>query len=139
MNGEWMYYHENGQKKLKGHYKNGDGSYLENWPDSLSVISISPPFDGRSGRWSGWYEDGQKEGEGTYKDGEYRTTSWHRNGQKWNEIHGDGDFFRLTWFDKGQKYREVTSKDGELISIKCWDEDRNECEECSVLSWEGCK
>ena len=61
MNGEWTYYHENGQFHAQGRFIDGDGGN----PSEISGI----PFNGRSGTWKFWYENGQKWIEGTYKDG----------------------------------------------------------------------
>ena len=150
MNGEWTYYHENGQIHGEGRFIDGDGSNLS----ELSGI----PFNGRSGRWKFWYENGQKwtEGtfkgidedgypakdgkytvwyengqrwtEGTYKDGELDGlwTSWYKNGQKEKEgTYKDGKLHGLLtgWHENGQKSLEGTYKDGELISSKIWNED----------------
>ena len=123
MNGEWTYYHENGQIHGEGRFIDGDGSNLS----ELSGI----PFNGRSGRWKFWYENGQKEGEGIYKDGKEDGlfTYWNENGQKWREgtfKDGELDGKWTVWNENGQKKVEQTYKDGSLISSKCWDQDGNE-------------
>ena len=82
MNGKWTYYHENGQFRAQGRFIDGDGSTPDGvYPDWMadSLISILPPFDGRSGKWMFWYENGQKKSEATYKDGELIEETW------WNE------------------------------------------------------
>ena len=99
MNGEWTYYHENGQFHAQGRFIDGDGGN----PSEISGI----PFNGRSGTWKFWYENGQKKREGTFKDGEL------------NELW-------TVWYENGQKDYEITYMDGILISEKCWDEDGNE-------------
>ena len=99
MNGEWTYYHENGQIYVQGRFIDGDGSNLS----ELSGI----PFNGRTGRWTSWHENGQKEAEGTYKDGEL-----------------DGKW--TYWYDNGRKQWERTYKDGKWIKEIRWDEDGNE-------------
>jgi antitoxin component YwqK of YwqJK toxin-antitoxin module len=48
MEGLRTFWHENGQKKSEGEYKDGE----------------------REGLWTFWHENGQKEKEGEYKDGE---------------------------------------------------------------------
>ena len=84
MNGLWKYYYENGQIRHQGSFVNGDGSYPDNYSDSLKLKY--PPFGGRKGRWTGWYENGQKKEEGTYKDG-FR----HGNWTYYTEV-GDGKY-----------------------------------------------
>jgi len=42
----------------------------------------------------------------------------------------------MTQHDDLQAIANILRRDS-MISIKCWDEDGNECE-CSVL-WQGCK
>jgi len=84
MNGLWKYYYENGQIRYQGSFVNGDGSYPDNYSDSLKLKY--PPFGGRKGRWTGWYENGQKKEEGTYKDG-FR----HGNWTYYTEV-GDGKY-----------------------------------------------
>ena len=129
MNGEWTYYHENGQIREQGRFIDGDGSTPDGvYPDWMadSLISILPPFDGRSGKWTYWYGDGQKRSEGTYKDGKWDglLTEWYETGQKERETtYKDGEYDGLYtgWYDNGQKFWEDTYKDGELISSKCWD------------------
>ena len=89
MNGLWKYYYENGQIRYQGSFVNGDGSYPDNYSDSLKLKY--PPFGGRKSRWTGWYENGQKKEEGTYKDG-FRHGNWtyYTDGvELWGEIpHG---------------------------------------------------
>ena len=105
MNGEWTYYHENGQIMSKGNYKNGDGSYPDSFTDEYK--KEYPPYGGRNGKWTYWFWNGQKINEGTYKD------------SKW-----DGKWTQ--WYENGQKSSEKTYKDGKMISKECWDEDGNE-------------
>ena len=129
MNGEWTYYHENGQIREQGRFIDGDGNTPDGvYPDWMadSLISILPPFDGRSGQWTYWDGDGQKRSEGTYKDGKWDglLTEWYETGQKERETtYKDGEYDGLYtgWYDNGQKFWEDTYKDGELISSKCWD------------------
>ena len=134
MNGEWTYYHENGQIREQGRFIDGDGSTPDGvYPDWMadSLISILPPFDGRSGKWTYWYGDGQKRSEGTYKDGKFdgKLTEWYETGQKERETtYKDGNLNGkwTHWFENGQKGIEGTYKDGELIEETYWNEDGNE-------------
>ena len=146
MNGEWTYYHENGQFHAQGRFIDGDGSN----PSELTGI----PFNGRSGRWKFWYENGQKSTEGTYRNGNLigKYTEWHKNGQKsgegpfkngkmdgkwtwWYENgnmreegtfkDGEPDGLYTEWYENGQKMSEGTYKDGEIIRTTWWDENGN--------------
>jgi len=150
MYGNWRYYYENGQIKHQGYYVNGDGSYFDNYPDSLKLKF--PPSDGRSGKWTEWYENGQKKSEETWKNGkaEGLITGWHKNGQKkiegtfkdgklnglnvgWYENgqkNGKGTFkdgkpdgLHTIWYQNGQKKSEASFEDGIFISGKDWYED----------------
>ena len=71
-----------------------------------------------SGKVFSLYDDGNKESEWTLKDGRL-------------------DGLSTYWDRKEQLDTKRTYKNGELISQKCWDEDRNECD-CSDLG-RGCK
>ena len=161
MNGEWTYYHENGQIHAQGRFIDGDGSN----PSELTGI----PFNGRSGRWKFWYENGQKSTEGTYRNGNLigKYEKWFKNGtEKWEEYNNDDgtrDSTKLTilwyengqkqfegywkntddttsvwdgkyteWYENGQKGLEVTFKDGELIESTHWDEDGNKQEQTYI-------
>ena len=57
-----VFYYENGQKRLEGHY-NADGK--------------------KDGKWVYWYENGNKWSEGYFTNGldDKRRTAWHENGQ----------------------------------------------------------
>jgi hypothetical protein len=74
----------------------------------LYEVNSDKPF---SGEGVSYYSNGQKREEGTLKDGE--------RDRKWTG-----------WYENGQKSGEGTFKDGSLISVKCWDQDGDECE-CS--------
>ena len=103
-------WHENGQKRWEGTYKNGE----------------------QDGVWTYWYENGQKSEEKTYKDGEeIDSTDWeyYSNGQKkkeqtWKDGEMDGKWTK--WYENGQKRYEETYKDGKEIEWTWWDEDGNE-------------
>jgi len=72
LEGEWTYWHENGQKSAKGIYKDGID-------DGLSMR---------------WYDNGQKKAEGTLKNGKRDglIITWYENGQlKSKETYKDGD------------------------------------------------
>ena len=110
MNGEWTYYHENGQIHGEGRFIDGDGSNLS----ELSGV----PFNGRTGRWNVWFKNGQKESEGTYKNGKEdgKWTRWYENGQKRVEKnYKDGEEIGSTdweYYSNGQKRVERNYKDG---------------------------
>ena len=124
MNGEWTYYHENGQIRAQGRFINGDGSYPDDYPDSLK--SIYPPIDGRSGKWTEWWPNGQKRYAGTFKDGEQdgKSTYWSPDSKESSELFWkDGQAWdgKLTfWYENGQKEVEATFKDGKLGGLETW-------------------
>jgi len=164
MNGEWTYYHENGQIMSKGNYKNGDGSYPDDYPDSLK--SIYPPIDGRSGKWTEWWPNGQKKLAVTIKDGEVdgkstywspdskesseffwkdgqpwdgKLTFWYENGQKEAEAtfkDGKENGLFTKWYENGHKEFEKTYKDGELIERLLWYENGQKAAEVTYKDGE---
>jgi len=65
-------WHENGQKKIEGKYKDGE----------------------KDGRWTSWWQHGQKQEEGTYKNGKKDGlwTQWRIQGPIYSEkIYRDGE------------------------------------------------
>jgi len=91
------------------------------------------------GKHESWLDDGTKEWEYYFIDDGTRdstklTTRWYESGQKWyegyiktlNDTTSVWNGLYTTWYENGQKKWEGTYKDGERISIKCWDEDGNE-------------
>ena len=108
-------YHDDGQKKSEGTYKNGE----------------------KYGLWTSWYKNGQKEFERTFKDGnkDGLYTQWYVSGQKRVEgTYKDGkkDGKWTKWYENGQKKSEEIFKDGKLISEKDWYEDGSENESYRV-------
>jgi len=107
-NGEFEFYHSNGQLSDIGSYKDGDGSDLGN---------TGVPRNGRIGTWKSYYENGQLRVDRTYKDGKldgpYK--SYYENGQLWEDgTYKDGkregpfkDYSPI-----GKFYEEGTYKDG---------------------------
>ena len=74
-NGEFEFYHSNGQLHGSGSYKDGDGS-------DLGGTGISK--NGREGPWKWYYENGQLKEEGTFKNGKEEDGPWkwyYENGQ----------------------------------------------------------
>ena len=121
MNGHWMYYYENGQIRFQGRFINGDGSYPDDYPDSLKYL----PFGGRNGKWTTWYENRQKLYKGTYKDGERNglQTWWYENGQKgyegtFKDAKSNGQYTR--WYKSGVKMFEGEYRNDLLITDKGW-------------------
>ena len=93
--GEYLKWHENGQKQEEGTYKDGK----------------------EDGRWMLYDENGQKEFDTTYKDGKEDglETLWYENGQKATEaMHkaGKKNGLATLWYENGQKWNEITYKDG---------------------------
>ena len=83
-NGEFEFYHSNGQLNGIGSYKDGDGS-------DLGVTGVSR--NGREGPWKFYHDNGQLSQEGTYKNGE-RDGLWK------------------FYYENGQLFSEETYKDG---------------------------
>ena len=74
-------FHESGQKKLDGKYRNGlrNGKWTY-WAENGKKVKEETYKDGKEdGLWTWWYENGQKKEEVTFKDGEMIS------GKKWNK------------------------------------------------------
>ena len=93
MDGKWTYYWENGNKKVEGSFKNGNGS------NKNKITKV--PTNGRDGIWS----------------------SWHINGEKWfelNFINGKKNGKQTNWYDNGQKEVEGNYENDEPVKIWLW-------------------
>ena len=109
-NGEFEFYHSNGQLNGIGSYKDRDGSDLGN---------TGIPKSGREGLWKFYYENGQLSQEGTWKDGKPDGPfKWYYdNGQLKEEgtyNNGKRDGTWIYYDDDGQLREVETYKDGEL-------------------------
>jgi antitoxin component YwqK of YwqJK toxin-antitoxin module len=96
--GHSTYWHENGQKRREGAYRDGE----------------------RHGTWTSWHENGQKRSEGTYRDGKKHGAwkAWHENGQKmsegaWRDGKQTGKW--TSWRENGTKYFEGEYRDGKFV------------------------
>ena len=138
MNGLWVYYYENGNIKVEGHFKDGNGADVSdftgipqngrvgNWDFFYESGVLSQKARYKNGVLEGlynvWWENGIKKEKGYYKNGKFDRiiTSWYENGQKKAEgTFKDGEYDGLWtyWYENGQKKQEVTFKDGVLIDI----------------------
>jgi antitoxin component YwqK of YwqJK toxin-antitoxin module len=92
MNGEWIYYYENGQITGKGIYQSGNGEYL-------GIFDI--PQNGRIGQWMFYYENGQKKSVHNY---DYRGllingATYYENGKMQSQ---KTSFGYTSYFENGQ-------------------------------------
>jgi len=88
-NGHFIYYYENGKKKIEGDYLN----------------------DKQEGEWITWYENGQQESKGKFKHGmlDGKWIYWYDNGMKESEGSFLDNFIVDTWvywYDTGEKLSE---------------------------------
>ena len=93
MDGKWTYYWENGNKKVEGSFKNGNGS------NKNKITKV--PTNGRDGMWS----------------------SWHMNGKKWSElnfINGKKNGKQINWYDNGQKEVEGNYENDKPVKTWLW-------------------
>ena len=161
--GLWTNWYENGQKQSEGTVKEGKKVLWDEDEQVKGMeFSIIPRertfFVPKDGKWTAWWDNGQKQSEGTYKHNlKYgKWTYWHKNGQKNKEgnysigrarinpsrVKGSNYLaeaevgFWTEWYENGQKEEERERNDnGQLIRLKCWDEDGNETECSSLLKW----
>ena len=104
-NGVWVWYYENGQKKLEQNYNDGKRMTAVVWKPNGEKCPDTNLVNG-NGIVCYYHKNGQKATERTYKDG---------------KLHG----LFTRWYENGQKEGELTVKDGAVISEKRWDEDGN--------------
>ena len=86
INGTFMNYYENGEKKQEENYKNGlaDGLW-QMWCINGEKVYEKNYKDGNlNGRRRGWFKNGKKCYENNYKDGNYDglQKGWYKNGEK---------------------------------------------------------
>ena len=92
-------WHENGQKKAEGNWKDGK----------------------KDGLWTEWHENGQKWTETNWKDGKPNglATEWYENGQKEVEANlKDGKLMSvMVWKSDGEKCPVTNVKDGDGVGV----------------------
>ena len=86
INGPWITWYDNGEKKYEGHYKNGykDGLW-KGWHDSGKLWKEGFYFyDKKEGTWIYWYLNGNKQELKTYRNGKLNgpIKKWYSNGQQ---------------------------------------------------------
>ena len=109
--GLFQSWHENGQKQFEGNFAN----------------------DKVHGKVIYWYTTGQKWIEENYDNGMPHglKQEWHPNGQlkvKGNYVNAISDGLWQGWHSNGQLEGEANYVDGEIVSMKEWDEDGNPIE-----------
>jgi len=126
--GEWTFYHENGQMASIGNYKDGelDGKYTFYYENGQIGREGSYKDGGEVGKWTHYYENGQIKQEGSYKDIvdsglilQRRVGKWtyyYKNGQieqegNYKDYERDGKWTR--YYENGQikqegNYRIIT-------------------------------
>lgn len=82
--GLWCIWHESGQMRAKGQFKNGKGEGpWFHWDEDGQLATTGKWTHGRrDGRWADWHENGARKSEGRLKNGkrEGLWTYWHENG-----------------------------------------------------------
>jgi len=93
------------------------------------IKSLTEIWDGkRDGKFTSWHKNGQKVQEINYKDGKLdgKWTTWHENGQKKSERfirNGKRDGKMTEWYDNGQIKAEKNYINGELDGkVTTWHE-----------------
>ena len=86
INGPWIAWYDNGEKKYEGYYKNGyrDGLW-KGWHDSGQLWKEGFYFyDKKEGTWIYWYLNGNKQELKTYRNGKLNgpIKKWYSNGQQ---------------------------------------------------------
>ena len=85
--GVWKYYHQNGQLHYKDSLDQGsrilDGAYVFYYPNGNKKKVLSYKGGKSDGTWSCWYEDGSLKSQGNYlngrENGDFKV--WYSNGQ----------------------------------------------------------
>ena len=110
MDGEWIYYYENGQIKGRGLYKAGNG-------EDLGITGIAK--NGRIGQWVFYYENGKKKNVYNY---DYRGvpnnwTEYYENGRI--QLHNTS-YGYTSYYENGQIESKGKQKDG--LNVGKWTE-----------------
>jgi antitoxin component YwqK of YwqJK toxin-antitoxin module len=112
-------YHDNGQKKREGNYKDGKQEGLETaWWENGQKRWESTFKDGKEdGLETWWYSTGQKDSEHTYKGGKLMTAVvWKPYGEKCPETNVvDGNGIVVGYREDGTEQSRTTYKDGEEV------------------------
>jgi antitoxin component YwqK of YwqJK toxin-antitoxin module len=86
INGSWIAWYDNGEKKYEGYYKNGYRNGLwKAWHDSGQLWKEGFYFyDKKEGTWIYWYLNGNKQELKTYQNGKLNgpIKKWYSNGQQ---------------------------------------------------------
>ena len=86
INGSWMEWYDNGEKKYEGYYENGYRNGLwKGWHDSGQLWKEGFYFyDKKEGTWIYWYLNGKKQELKTYRNGKLNgpIKKWYSNGQQ---------------------------------------------------------
>jgi len=124
--GNWNWWHRNGQKLKKANFKNGsqEGTTIL-WYENGQTESILNFQNGDADgiqRW--WYENGQTHSEYIYKNGkkEGKTTLWNPNGSKKIELNYQNNELMLKTkyiYDNGILSAERNYQNGKCISGDC--------------------
>ena len=146
--GVWKTWRKNGQLrsecKMKG-YRAIDGLRRE-WHENGQLSSeghyVADPINYKDGCYKTgihreWDENGELKYEGNWKDGQEHglQRSWHENGQLYREaILNENVRLYKIWYDNGQLSFEVETRNRDMISQKCFDEDGNK-KECTGGSY----
>jgi antitoxin component YwqK of YwqJK toxin-antitoxin module len=89
--GVWEYYYQNGKKWCKKTFKNGEpkGEYIEWHENGQKKVegvyegSTEWGYDKEDGEWTSWYENGQKMQEGSFMDDELiESECWDEDGNE---------------------------------------------------------
>ena len=100
--GNWIFYHNNGNKHAECFYKESDGK---------NKGTTGVPIEGREGLWRQWHANGQLEVELNYVNNKIEGLwrQWHENGQLQNEVNYVNDkregLYRR-WHENGQLQHE---------------------------------
>jgi antitoxin component YwqK of YwqJK toxin-antitoxin module len=110
MDGEWVYFFENKQKKAIGSFLSGDGE---------NIGGSGIPKNGRDGEWVLYYENGNKEQIGSFVHGkvEGEFKFYHDNGQLSREgkyVNGEREGEWKFYRDNGQLKQEEQYVNGKL-------------------------
>ena len=135
-------YKSNGNKKVEGYYRKGikngkwtyyteigNGKYKVKYTDGTYTVAVFT--DSLGNDYTGLPITDEPEQDGIYlfqEEDKYDFSKYPTAFFTYKDGELDGLF--IYWYENGQKMGEETFKAGELIDLKCWDEDGNEME-CS--------
>lgn len=123
--GEFVWYHSNGEKEMFGHYEHGEraGKWVTQFENGSIKFSGNYESNSRVGDWVWYYENGQLKSKGGYKEGqlEGERSWWFVNGQLMRQIqyqNGEGHGVKVEYHENGALKEKSTINKGQYVGLR---------------------